>query len=363
MGVLAAACAAYEPFDSVEHLNQQYASRLGPRAAEAEVPFALDSELAAWVDARLKPGPNEEEKVDQVLDLIFRGLELRYELLPTRNASDTFRAREGNCISFVNLFVGVARRIRLQPFYVEVHDFQRWSHREGMVVSQGHIVAGMVVEGELRTYDFLPYRPKSYRNFKEIDDLHAAAHYYNNLGAEALMAGDLAGATALLELATAIVPTFTKALNNQGVVAARRGDREAAEEIYRRGLAAEPDNLPILTNLARLYQQQGRLEEAASILERVDVASNTNPFFYVFQGELALARGQHDKALEYMRQALRRESELPEVHVGLAKVFLAMGDLSRARHHLDRALKLDGTNQEALRYAALLAERQRQGGR
>ena len=56
-----------------------------------------------------------------------------------------------------------------------------------MVVSQGHIVAGMYLDGVLRTFDFLPYRQKAYKDFKPIDDLTAAAHYYNNLGAEALL--------------------------------------------------------------------------------------------------------------------------------------------------------------------------------
>src|SRR5687767_2303653 len=274
LGVTAlSGCSGYTPFDSTSQLRAEYAKRIGERATEVEVPFELDPELAAYVDARLGPGPDDEEKVIQVLDLIFHGVELHYALVPTRNANQTFRAREGNCISFVNLFVGVARRIRLDPFYVEVQDLQRWSHREGMVVSQGHIVAGMYVRGELRTYDFLPYRPKAYRSFKPINDLAAAAHHYNNLGAEALMAGDLGRAERLLELATGIVPTFAKALNNEGVVAARRGDRERAERIYRRALEAEPDNFPVLTNLARVYQEQGRFEEASAILERVDVAS------------------------------------------------------------------------------------------
>lgn len=348
-------CSGYTPFDSTSQLRAEYAKRIGERAADVEVPFELDPELAAYVDGRLGPGPDDEDKVVQVLDLIFRGVELHYALVPTRNANQTFRAREGNCISFVNLFVGVARRIRLDPFYVEVQDLQRWSHRDGMVVSQGHIVAGMYVRGELRTYDFLPYRPKAYRNFKPIDDLAAAAHYFNNLGAEALMMGEGERAQELLELAHAVAPTFTKAINNLGVAAARSGDRQRAEAIYREGLEVEPTDVPILTNLARLYQEQGRLDDATAIFERVDVANNTNPYFFIFQGEMALARGEHQKALEYMRQALRRESELPEVHVGLAKVFLAAGDLASARHHIDRALKLDATHAEARRYAALLA--------
>ena len=55
-----------------------------------------------------------------------------------------------------------------------------------------------------------------------------------------------------------------------------------------------------------------------------------------------------------MRKALRTDSEVPEVHLGLVKVFLAVGDMQRARHHLQRALRLDATNAEARKYAAML---------
>ena len=127
------------------------------------MPFELDPELQPGSTPACGPGLNDEEEGRRrSWTSSSAALDLRYALQPTRNASDTFRAREGNCISFVNLFIGVPRRMRLAPFYVEVRDLQRWSHREGMVVSQGHIVAGMYVSGELRTYDFLPYRPKAY---------------------------------------------------------------------------------------------------------------------------------------------------------------------------------------------------------
>ena len=70
---------------------------------------------------------------------------------------------------------------------------------------------------------------------------------------------------------------------------------------------------------------------------------------------MALGRGDTGKALDYMVRALRLDSELPEVHLGLVKVYLALGDLENAKHYLSRALKLDATNQDALRYARLLA--------
>ncbi|HVR98050.1 MAG TPA: tetratricopeptide repeat protein [Thermoanaerobaculia bacterium] len=347
--LLAAGCSPYKPFDSAAYVRQKGA------LAGVAVPFEINDEVRAAYDESARRVSGQRKKVAQVVDFIFDRLDLTYSLAPTHDAIGTFRERRGNCLSFVNLFVGLAREQGLAPFYVEVTDYQTWNQREGMVVSQGHIVAGMYLEGELATYDFLPYRPKAYKDFKPIDDLTATAHYYNNLAAEALMDGDLAAAGRNVQIATTVAPGFVKAINNLGVYQARSGHPEQALATYQRGLALEPDNPTLLTNLSRVYQRLGRDQEAADLFARLESTQNTNPFFFVYQGEMALSHGDTAKALEYMARALRQDTELPEIHLGLVKVYLAMGDLERARHHLERALKLDATNTEALRYARLLA--------
>ncbi|MEM6453671.1 MAG: tetratricopeptide repeat protein [Acidobacteriota bacterium] len=352
------ACTQYEPFDSVQHLENQYATQLGPaeRTADVSVPFALDPAIIETLETYYKPSPNELRRVDQTLHLIFERVGLEYALLPTRSAVDTYQSGYGNCLSFVNLFVGVGRHLRLNPFYVEVTDYQRWNVQDGQVVSRGHIVAGMYVKGELRTFDFLPYAPKAYKDFNPVDDLTASAHHYNNLGAEALLRGELDDAIRWLDVAVQLAPTFAKALNNRGVAYARVGELDRAIEIYRQGLVDAPENVELLTNLARAYQIQGKSDIAQETLAQIDTVHNTNPFFFVYKGEQALASGDTDAALEAMRDALKRDSEVPEVHLGLTKVYLARGEVRRARHHLSRALRLDATHPEARRYAAMIGD-------
>jgi Flp pilus assembly protein TadD len=354
--VVAAGCSEYKPFDSAAFLREQYSHRIRPEDMPGVVvPFQLSDEIrSAFTRMRGRVARDEEHKASQVVGFIFDDLRLKYSLTPTRDAAETFHTRHGNCLSFVNLFVGLARDLGLNPFYVEVTDYQTWNHRAGMVISQGHIVGGMYLSGELKTYDFLPYRPKAYRQFKPIDDLTAVAHFYNNLGAEALLAGDEKQAVHLLSVANQIAPRFQKSLNNLGVCRARAGDFEGALALYRKGLEVDPGNTMLLTNMSRAYQHLGRGAEAAKLLAEVEASNTTNPFFYVYMGDMALARGDSQKALDYMVRALRLDSEVPEVHVGLMKVYLALGDLEKARHYLRRALKLDAKQPEALRYTHLL---------
>jgi tetratricopeptide (TPR) repeat protein len=353
---LALGCSEYRPVDTSALLRKQFAQGVGAaEAAAINIPFDLNGEIRKELKL-LPPISSELRTLNQVLAVIFERLNLRYSLTPTRSAVETYKAQEGNCLSFVNLFVGLARERGLNPFYVEVTDYQRWNYREGMVVSQGHIVGGMYLDGVLRTFDFLPYSRKAYKEFKPIDDLTATAHYYNNLGAEALLAGETEKAEKLLITATRIAPRFVKSINNLGVCQARSGRVNEALASYQKGLALEPDNSTLLINMTRVYQQLGRGADADQLLSRIDESNTTNPFFFVYQGEVALAKSEYDKALNYMTRAYRLDSEVPEVHLGFVKVYLALGDLEKARHYLERALKLDATHHEALKYARLMSQ-------
>jgi tetratricopeptide (TPR) repeat protein len=352
---LAASCSQYQPLVTSDLIRRQIDERVPADLRDSvELPFELDAAAIAAVDAAINPTASETQRAQDVVAYIFSRLDLQYSLTPTRNAAETHRTAQGNCLSFVNLFVGIARHERLNPFYVEVADYQRWNYSDGVVVSRGHIVAGLRIDGGLSTYDFLPYRTKGYRDFAPIDDIMAMAHYYNNLGAEALMQGDLDEGLRNLRMAAALAPDFEKAINNLGVALLRQGKTSDAVDLFERGLALNPDSVPLLTNLARASQNAGLLEEATKILNRIEAVNQTNPFFFVYRGEVALAAGDTALALDYMRRAFQVDSEVPEVHVGLVKVYLALGDLKRARHHLERALRLDATHDEARKYAAML---------
>src|SRR5579885_375145 len=146
-------CAEYQPFDSVGHLRSEFAARIGPeRAARIEIPFDLNDEIRAKLPRKFGAGAADMTRLVTVRDFIFNRLDLQYALLPTKDAVDTCRTRQGNCLSFVNLFVGIARAEGLNPFYVEVTDLQKWNRQGGLVISQGHIVAGVYVNGQLATF-------------------------------------------------------------------------------------------------------------------------------------------------------------------------------------------------------------------
>lgn len=347
---VAAGCSQYRTVDSVAELRTAMQRRLaGGSADQLVVPFEIDDEIRRQLAAYRSRTRNERRQTEEILDFVFDEFGLRYVGAPTRNAVETFDSHEGNCLSFVNLFIGLARDIGLHPFYVEVEDYQRWSFEEGAVLSRGHIVAGMLLDGRLSTFDFLPYRPKAYRDLEPIDDLTAAAHYYNNLGAEALLRGEDGKAEDHLLLAHALAPDFAKAINNLGIVYLRRGETGRAVALLREGLEEHPEDVPLLTNLARALTRGGHSEEATAILDRLERIRQLSPSYYLFRAMEELAADDPRAALRQLREAQRLDPDLPALHLALAKVYLAMGDAEEGRRQLRRTLELDPADEEARR--------------
>ena len=75
--LLLVGCAQYQEFDSVGHLREQYAQRVGPEAsAGIQVPFEVTPELRAVLEQRMRQAPSERSKINQVCDFIFDDLDL-----------------------------------------------------------------------------------------------------------------------------------------------------------------------------------------------------------------------------------------------------------------------------------------------
>ncbi len=365
---LVLSCAQIEPFDSVSFVQERLTTESGLSNAEAqrvEVPFDLPLEVKEELAPLLSKNGSKRFRAERAQDYILHELPLRYSLRPTRDAVSTLRAKEGNCLSYAHLFIAITREQGLNSFYVEVHDRQRFVYRDRSVISQGHIAAGLrfgdtpTLQEGISLYEHLPYRAPgaqpTYRRRREIDDLTATAHHYNNLGAEALLDGNLTRAEELLRLATKVDPTFVSGLSNLGICLTRQERLEEAIEIYSQGLQVEPDNPILISNLARAHQLAGNLGEADLLLAQLEEIDHANPFFYVYRGYQALDQGEMTLALDYMREAFKRSTKIPEVHLGLAEVYFALGNLESARFHSQRALRLDATHEEARRFAVMLA--------
>jgi len=271
-----------------------------------------------------------------------------YETRATLTAIEAFESRTGNCVSFTNLFIALARSLGLPVRAALVTRPGDVEKRGELIVVNNHVVAVYEHSGGATVYDFNRFTDRHRVGLTIIGDAWMTAIYLNNRGAEELLAGRPEAALGYLGSAVRLAPDFAAALGNLGVVRRRVGDTEGAFRAYRAALEIEPRYSTILANLAVLYRSQGREAEARAALQAADLSAAT-PYVLVIRGDFELSDGRVGEALRLYRQAARLDRELPEPQLAIARGELARGRTEKARKALLRVLELEPQNRLAAR--------------
>lgn len=270
----------------------------------------------------------------------------RYANRGTYTAVEAFSRREGNCLSFTNLFVAMGRSLGI-PVTTALVARAQASEKEGdLIIVNNHVVAALPYGTQWQYFDFdrRPHeRPTLYR---PLDDLWITGLYLNNRGADELRAGHPDIALRYFEYAAKLAPQFAAAWGNVGVARRRLGDHQGAFDAYTQALAISADDPTILSNLASLYRSLGRENEAEMALKAVNLSAAT-PHVLIVRGDLELAQGRTKKAMRLYKRARYLGPKLADPWVALARAELARSRRDAAQRDLETALTLEPNHPEA----------------
>jgi Flp pilus assembly protein TadD len=294
------------------------------------------------------------EKLDSLQKAFFdqTAFPFQYQYRGTFTAIEAFVRRQGNCLSFTNLFVAMGRSIGA-PVTTALVYRTRGSEKDGdLIIVNNHVVATLLFAPDNRYYDFDRRPHDKPRGFKPLNDLWITALYLNNRGADELRAGHPDIALRFFQFATKLAPEFAPAWGNVGVALRRLGNIQGAFDAYRQALEVSADEPTILGNLASLYRSLGLEREAEAALAAVNLSQAT-PHVLLVRGDLELGRGKVNEALSLYKRAKRMAPQLADAWVAMGRAEIARNKVNRARDDLERALILEPGNELAKR---LLAE-------
>jgi tetratricopeptide (TPR) repeat protein len=305
-----------------------------------EDPLAMTAEMRTFFEQRVDRRVPPRQRVQLILSAIFDedGVAFTYRN-ETRTAAETFELRSGDCLSFTNLFIAVARHFGLPARYREVDIAPNWSQRGSVVVFNRHLNSLVGVGSQAMVIDLVPQINRVELSGRIVSDERGFAHYYNNKGAESITDGDLNLARKLFEKALKYEKDASFIWANLGVVQTHQEDFEGAEESYRRAIKLDKHDMVALTNLVRLLEKEGRHEEVPRLQERIKDFRNKNPYYHYSLGEEAFSLGLFEESLKHYQDALRRKSDEPLFHHSMAKSYSQLGDLEKAIEHLKKARK------------------------
>ena len=277
----------------------------------------VDSRLYGW------------ELVNRLQDLLFseQYLNIQYDDLANFTAAEAFAQRRANCLSLVNLYIGMARHLGLDVQYQTIQIRPVWSRRGEVMVLSEHINAlGRLSPSNRYIVDFTPEVRLQQQTARVVSDEEATALFFNNLAVERLVLGEYEQARDQLRNALAVYPQLAIAWNNMGSVMNRLGDVEAAEYSLHKSAVLDRTNASAYNNLARLYFEQGDLEKAERYRSAVENYNRRNPYYHYMLGNLAFEENQFEEARSHYQEAIRRNAQEPDFYLALALAFRELGD-------------------------------------
>jgi tetratricopeptide (TPR) repeat protein len=272
----------------------------------------------------------------------------------TRTAAETFHNRRGNCLSFSNMLVAMARELGLDAQFQEVDIPPDWTLDKDTYVLNQHVNVHVDLgPAGMKIVDFNIGDFKASYEMRRIADARALAHYYNNIGVVRMQAGDTFAALSCFRRAIADSDRqFSPAWTNLGTLYLRNGHTAHAEAAYLQALDVAPSDLVAMSDLARLYERLGDPQRAAAFREQLVYHRKLNPYYRYELGRQEYAAHHYDEAIGHLKYAIRKRPKEDQFYFTLGLCYYQKGDMQAAQRWLARAQEVAATDPVKRRYAS-----------
>ncbi|HEX7689851.1 MAG TPA: tetratricopeptide repeat protein, partial [Burkholderiaceae bacterium] len=312
--------------------------------------FRVTPLMTAYIHDQILPLSHHGGERQALMEALYQRSKLRleYEASMTRNASQAFEARAGNCLALVMMTGAFAKAMGLNVTYQVVSAEETWSRAGGMYFMSGHVnltltrpfVSQLERYDRVKDYtiDFMPAPEAATMRATPVSERTITAMYMNNRAAEAMLAGHLDDAYWRVRDAIRLDPSYISAYNTLGVIYLRRHDAARAEAALHFALAHSPDNPRVMGNYAQALHGVGRDGEAKALETRLAAIEPFPPFYFFNKAREAFALGRVAEARDLLHKEIAREPDYHEFHYWLALCDFSLGDVDAARDELTTAL-------------------------
>lgn len=328
--------------------------------------FYLDEEAQQFAERAVYESSASEKNVKRLVKSILGRSEhgVLYRNSANTTANATFSNRAANCLSLSIMAYALAEHAGLKATFYEVDIPEYWTRRDGFSLLNGHINLRVSVPNEpllvsigssYADIDFDPQMIQSDFPRNAVPKERVLSMFYNNKGADALVANSYSRAYSYFRAAATLSPSLQQSWVNLGVLYRMVGAYEQAELAYKHALTINDSHLTAWENLAILYIHQERDEEAKAITEMVEARRRSNPYYHFILGEQDYDEGKYARAIEHYQRALRIDDSRHEILFSLARTYHQLGDVNNAQRYLEKAVRHSPNEQDRSRYMSKIA--------
>lgn len=298
-------------------------------------PIAINDEMKRDVMEKVGMGAPPLERIERLMRYLTdqKQMGFHYSRARSLTAIEAFHAREGDCISYSNLYVGLARYLKLPVYFVDIDEAPHY-YMEGKTLFRSSHIAVAYTE-QYNTTKMNPFiaivdfSQESSRwklwLYQLIDDSHAMALFYNNIAVERMTSGDFDYAERLLTFLLKENPNVKEIYNNLAVVKMDLNKNNEALDILRAGIIRFPDYHPYYSNAVQAAHAAGKNALAEKYQKMGMRLASSDPFFLFNQGIKSYNMKDFAEAEKYFKAALKKNRSSPFLYAWLARVYLESG--------------------------------------
>ncbi len=311
--------------------------------------LGLDDTMRAFVDVDAMSGLSAAKRLQWLIKRLEEEGHFAdsYNPLATLTARETFRSKDGNCLSYTTLFIALARASGLHAYYQMVTLPPNWSADSGLLIRNNHVNAVVyerhLVEGFTREYivDFNALEIGSDLERHRVSDNYATTLYYSNLAVEHMRHDRSREAFALLRKGIELVPGNADLWVNLAAFYARNDKLEAAVSAYEVVLQLDPTSKTALSGLSSIYAAMGDAVRAERYARQVREYRERNPFYHFALAQLKFENANYAASLAAVNRAIELKRRNPSFYQLKGQAEQKLGDAAAAARSFSRARRYE----------------------
>ncbi len=329
---------------SSSHFTQEIPPFRGeetPNVPDFDV-LALSPEMIEFLERHVPKRGTRGERAWALSHLAVDRYMMAFDYSPelTLTAGEAFARREGNCLTFSNLLIAMARHMGLRARYQQVHIRPDWNNRGNTLLLSMHVNVSIAAPQGEYVVDISGQKRAEFDLVSPMSDLEARAQYFNNLGVDGLLREDLPQAYANFHRALSIDNDKSYLWSNLGVVLSRNLQTEDAIWAYQVAMQKDRYNSTASNNLFAIYERIGNLDAADDLRRKVERHQRKNPYHLMVQSQTALVEQRYEDSIQLLKRAIKLKDMEYRLHAQLAISYYLVGDHQAAEASYAQALAL-----------------------
>jgi Transglutaminase-like superfamily len=308
-----------------------------------ESPLRLSPQIRSLAREKVGYAGTEKSRLLKIVRFMAEadGLGFQYQTQSSLTAEKAFAARRGDCMSYANLLIALARTLDVPVRFVRITQLPVTWEAGGRFFESSHMAVALGRNAswdQAVIVDFgnVHTSPWRFSLYDDVSDAEAFVLFQNNVGVQRMLAGDMQTAERILRFFHEHSPRTPEVPNNLSLVLLQSGHDREALDLLEASVEQFPRFRPLFANAVQAARRVGDEDLAKTLEARGRELLEDEPAWNFNEGMRSYHARAYSTAALRFEKALSADPDNVRLLAWTARAHLAAGNLRRGLEQVER---------------------------